>query len=534
MSDASRPSTPWMAVLVLLTAGCVARVWISTQCHLNPDEALHFNRSNHETLLETYLESRVEAHPPLFFLLLHVWRAWGTSEVALRSLSVAAGTIALWGAYRWMTRIAGGQTALIGLGMLAFAPMMISLATEVRHYALLFCFEMFALTAVEDALSSGSRRAIGRFAVWQSLALLTHYSAVWVLLTIAIYGTCRLLTTRRDWRLLASWAAALSVAGLVAGWLLWSHVSQLRGSALEQKAQDEWLRAYYFHSSDETLPRFLMRNLLGIFMLLSGMLPRGDQTLNLCFVLAGVFAFSLVNLLIKGRPANGTEVASHHGPGAAAITLLLTLPIAIAAAAGALRLFPFGATRHIAYILPFVAAGVSLLPGQLLRARPWMIAAGWLVAGPVWMWSTTTPGPHNTPLFHRREFMTQALDDIRATIDRQQPLFMDGQTFQVMSYYLNRGRPTPLRPLADGYAETELDGRRAFIAESEWSFSAADFPAQLARLKRAAPALQGGTVCVIGQSWGYFYGDFVEQLPADLCRSPKKFGEGLVVFQSPL
>src|SRR5262245_56128052 len=40
-------------------------------------------------------------HPPLYYFLLHYWVAlWGSSEFAVRSLSAAFGSIAVWPMYR--------------------------------------------------------------------------------------------------------------------------------------------------------------------------------------------------------------------------------------------------------------------------------------------------------------------------------------------------------------------------------------------------------------------------------------------------
>jgi uncharacterized membrane protein len=53
------------------------------------------------SISEVYRATLTNAHPPLFFLLLHFWLFIGTSEFVLRMLPVLFGTALLGVAYRW-------------------------------------------------------------------------------------------------------------------------------------------------------------------------------------------------------------------------------------------------------------------------------------------------------------------------------------------------------------------------------------------------------------------------------------------------
>lgn len=543
-----RPFAPrWLPAVILLLVGFSIRLWTSTVCHLNPDEALHYHTANQPTIQETYAASTSKAHPPLFFLILHFWMYLGTSEATLRSLSVLAGTFALWGGYRWIVRLFGEPAGLIGMGILTFAPMMISLSTEVRHYALLLWFETFALIAVEDICSTHSRRAIGRFAIWQALALGTHYSAVWLLGTLTIYATWRLMRNKAERRVLAEWGLAVGAMALIVILLVVTHVSQLSGSGLEQSAVSGWLKHFYFHPETETLWHYLRRNTLGLFVLLFGMLPdfrliqEGKlipgvaATYVICVMLIAMFVVSLglvtfriVKIGPLGRPF---YPKSRSRPVDAVV--LLTLPILIAAAAGIGGRFPYGSTRHVAYLLPILAAGLSIFPAHLLRDRRRTIVAGWMLFGPLWVWVAATPGPYNNPRYHKRQYMELAVHYIHDSIAPQRPLLMDGQSFEVMSYYLNQGQSRRLQPRTDGFAEAIVGGRRAIVVHSEWSFTAENYPDVVNRLHSAAPELHGRVAWVVGQSWGDFYGTLVDRLPPELCRNVQRFGDGLVVFLTP-
>jgi 4-amino-4-deoxy-L-arabinose transferase-like glycosyltransferase len=544
-----RPFAPrWLPAAILLLMGFGIRLWVSTQCHLNPDEALHYHTAHQPTLIDTYYESKSKAHPPLYFLLLHVWLQLGTTEAVLRSLSVLAGTFALWGAYRWIVRLYGESAGLIGMGILTFAPMMISLSTEVRHYALLLWFEVYALIAVEDVCGyHPSPKAVLRYFFWLTLALLTHYSAVWLVAATALYGTWRLLRNRSERKIVVWWFSALGLIAVLAGLLLYSHVSQLSGSALEQSAADGWLRPFYFHAADESLVRYLIRNTVGLFLMLFGLLPdfyvpgngqavRGiAASFAICVMLVAMYVMSLALVYLRiiriGPLARPLLPRAKSRPIDSVV--LLTLPIAIAAAAGVLGKFPYGSTRHVAFLLPFLAAGLGVFPAHLIQDRRRIIAIAWVVLGPLWFFGTITTGPFNNPAYHRREHMERAVKYVHATISVQRPLIMDAQTFEVMGYYLNQGETVRPKPLSNGIAEARVGGRRALIVQSEWTFTAENYPGVVKTLQATVPELHGRVAWVVGQSWGSFYGTLVDKLPPEVCRNPQKFGEGLVVFLTP-
>src|SRR5271168_4128721 len=128
-------ATPAAALITLL--GLLARLWTASGIFLNPDEALHFRLANQASLALAYKASLTAAHPPLFILLLYFWRALGTSELWLRLPSVLAGTAFCWMFYKWLIKAAGSFAGLIGLLFVALLPPIVTIAAEVRQYALL-------------------------------------------------------------------------------------------------------------------------------------------------------------------------------------------------------------------------------------------------------------------------------------------------------------------------------------------------------------------------------------------------------------
>jgi Dolichyl-phosphate-mannose-protein mannosyltransferase len=129
------------------------RFYYCRACYLNPDEAAHYVAAR-QTSWPGTLESAFElAHPPLFILVLHGVLFIGRGELALRSISLLAGTAALWFTFVWLRRSLGIASAIVGVTLLALSPAAVSAATEIRQYGLFFFFLSAALYATERTLS---------------------------------------------------------------------------------------------------------------------------------------------------------------------------------------------------------------------------------------------------------------------------------------------------------------------------------------------------------------------------------------------
>jgi 4-amino-4-deoxy-L-arabinose transferase-like glycosyltransferase len=164
----------------------------------------------------------LDIHPPLYFYLLHGWmKLAGDREFAVRFLSVLPGVLLVPLCYqlgRTLGRLAGspqGQTgargsawpALVAAGAAALAPFLVAEAQETRMYTWSYLWLAAAGYGLARALAtrpgddhpfSRSLRPFAVYAVFSALALLTHYSAVFVIAA---------------WQfLLAAWALAAPTA----------------------------------------------------------------------------------------------------------------------------------------------------------------------------------------------------------------------------------------------------------------------------------------------------------------------------------
>lgn len=82
-----------------------------------------------------------DIHPPLYYIVLHLWgQVFGSSEVALRSLSAVAGTATVGVTYLLACHLFGRRPATLAALMLAVSPLAIHYSQEARMYMLVALF----------------------------------------------------------------------------------------------------------------------------------------------------------------------------------------------------------------------------------------------------------------------------------------------------------------------------------------------------------------------------------------------------------
>jgi uncharacterized membrane protein len=158
------------------------------------DEAFSLWMARHEPPVLFDWLIGIDHHPPLYYILLHLWIGWlGDTPAALRSLSALASSLAIPLYALAARKLAGAACALVAALLLAIAPFHIRYAQETRMYglltlavALLFWALAHLLTARADA-----RRRRGwtwaLLAAAEAAAMLTHNTAT-VLVPLALNG----------------------------------------------------------------------------------------------------------------------------------------------------------------------------------------------------------------------------------------------------------------------------------------------------------------------------------------------------------
>lgn len=181
------------AVALVIAIG----IWFrfATKSDLWLDEALSVNIA-HLPVKQIPHWLRHDGAPPLYYYLLHYWmKLFGTSDLAVRSLSgiFSAATLPL--AWFCGKRIGGRTVAWITVLVLAASPYAFMYATSARMYSLETLLVFAGILAVRRAFE---RPSLGRVALVGVLTALLLYTQYWGLYVAAVLGLFLIVTIRRS------------------------------------------------------------------------------------------------------------------------------------------------------------------------------------------------------------------------------------------------------------------------------------------------------------------------------------------------
>jgi mannosyltransferase len=108
--------------------------------------------------------ARIDQHPPLYYLLLHLWMHLGDGEAVVRALSTLCSTLTIPTLYLLGRRLAGRRVGLLATLILAISPFHVYFAQEARMYALLALNASLALYGLARLLTDprAATLALGR------------------------------------------------------------------------------------------------------------------------------------------------------------------------------------------------------------------------------------------------------------------------------------------------------------------------------------------------------------------------------------
>jgi Dolichyl-phosphate-mannose-protein mannosyltransferase len=515
----SQSKTRWnRAAGFVLVLAFLLRLWKASGTFLNLDEAMHFLAANKLTLADAYRTSLTLAHPPLLILFLHGWGKLGRSELFLRLPSVIAGTIFCWLFFRWLTRLMGPTVGCIGLILVGLLPVFIELSAEVRQYPLLLCLMMAAAYLLELSLAENSARKMTAFFTFLYLAMLTHFSAILFAGAVGAYSLWRLVSDRPSRRIVAIWIAGQAVALGLFALLYYVQISPLKTGASAQHMQ-VLLANSYFHWGKDHLPAFVFARTFGVLQYTFGQLAVGD--------IAGLlFVAGIVFLLI------GKNGAGRSRPSPAQLAVLLLLPFVINTAAAIVDLYPYGGTRHSAFLIPFAVAGVSLAIVRLIRQRlvPTMSVAVLIVV--VCQIIGAPHRPYMRREDQRRSNMTQALDAIRQRVPPDDLIFVDFQSSFLLRFYLCPEISfTGLPPAA--FRTFSCGGHRVISLSSETNVLTAQvFPRRWDELVSTYGLRPGQTVWIFQAGWDIGLArELKERVPEFRELKADSFGRNISLFK---
>ena len=212
-AEASRRRSPLLvgAFVTVVVVGLVCYSWSRSDLWL--DEALSVNIAR-LPLGQLQGALRHDGAPPLYYALLHVWTAvFGTSAVAVRSLSAVCMVGAVGAIWFVARRVGGRQAAWISVLLMASNPFAIRYATETRMYALEILLVACGMLAFQRALEAPTLPRLAVFGLVVALLVYTQYWTLYLLLvTAALLLVLAVRGSRRD--AARRMLVAMAVAGL--------------------------------------------------------------------------------------------------------------------------------------------------------------------------------------------------------------------------------------------------------------------------------------------------------------------------------
>ncbi len=171
------PAEVWATAALVVVAAGIRVVVIDNQSYWM-DEALtaYEARLPFGAMINTVIH--VETTPPLYFAVIWVWaHLFGTGELALRMVSTLAGVALVPIAYLSARELVSRWAGVVAAAFVTVNPLLIWYSQEARAYMLLTALTGASFLWFVRARGAPSRRNVAWWAIWSSLAVMTHFFA---------------------------------------------------------------------------------------------------------------------------------------------------------------------------------------------------------------------------------------------------------------------------------------------------------------------------------------------------------------------
>jgi len=485
------------AVAIALVAVGLALRWRGiSEYWLNADEGIYYSTLTRASIDAFWVEVWANAHPPGYYVLLRLLGFLTWDFVWLRASSMVFGAAAIWLFWLVGRELGGGGTrgvvsGLTGAALLALNGEAIVLSQVIRPYSLVVLLLAGALLNLLRYRREPKFQYLVGYATLLGFAVVSHYSAAMAIGVFSLVVLHDAMTRHLPRSAMGALLGAHAIPILLLGALYVAHLGPALRSELVRDALDVggWLDAWLIDS-----PATAWRSLLAY------------QAFNLppSFRVRAVIVASVAVIV---------SVASRERTPA----LLVTGAIAIAIVASALGVYPFGPTRHGAWLMVFTIPGLGWLAGASIAwpRRRTVVAGGalliLLVAGaPI---ERALGGPESGGLrtnateerVIRRADLAPLIVEHMAPSGEPEIILMSEQSYNLLMplYPSDRELVTPSR---DGSAFYFDYGDRQIVVTRQWDFAGAQdlartlerFPDLLTRVERSDPP----TVLAVVGGWG--------------------------------
>ena len=179
LGDIARPIPVevWITGALIVIAAAI-RIVVLTDQSFWMDEALTAYEAQLPLGAMINTVVHVETTPPLYFVLIWAWaHLFGDGEAVLRSVSMLAGVALVPIAYLAARDLVNARAGVVAAALVTFNPFLIWYSQEARAYMLLAALSGASFLWFIRARRRPTRRNLAWWALWSSLALMTHFFA---------------------------------------------------------------------------------------------------------------------------------------------------------------------------------------------------------------------------------------------------------------------------------------------------------------------------------------------------------------------
>lgn len=217
--------TDWLFIGLGVAAFTVISLWTITKSSIWFDEAFssYLIRFNFWDIAKY---TSTDVHPPLYYWVLKLWSLiFGNTDLALRSMSVMFGGVAVIFGYLLTHRLFNKNAARISLIFMVLSPMVVRYSQEMRMYTMVAAIALAATYTLTFAINSKKRTPWIVYGILVSLGMWTHYFSALIWITHWIWRADIIRRTTKKSKFIKTffsrgWILAHVVAiGLYVPWL---------------------------------------------------------------------------------------------------------------------------------------------------------------------------------------------------------------------------------------------------------------------------------------------------------------------------
>lgn len=502
-----------LAVVWLILAGGMVRVWGWSDYFFSPDDVMHLHMADQPGLAQVWESGMAQFHPPLLYLVYHAALKVSRDPSWLRSVSLAPALATMIALFFLGRKFVGDLAGLVAAGLFALSYGNILVDQVVRHYSLLLLFLTLALWFFLSYIRKPREWHLMGLSVCGVLAVMTHYSGVIFLAGLGMAWLGAIAVRRRPRAEYFKPVAAFLPAVLALAYLYSVHVSDLFASGFYGRMQEDYLKVHYA----STILGF-GQNLLAMFGYL--FLPPLSASLSVMILF-------------------GLLVLFKRGPRVLAAATVVSLLVHVAL--NLLHKYPLGGGRQGLYFSPFAALAVGAgvqwawewlsgresLGGRLpagftarVRGQERKLAVAALVGVfilPLTLWPWLTKNDflrrYQEPSWMEFPLTTKSMREVFEIIQRERMpgdvVLTNGQT----SHYLFFLTGEKGESLGDGLVRIEYQGLDYYFIQPSWTYEHEEqFMVAFRKLRTHVPPERMIRVWLLNLGWGLGFPEKMDRI----------------------